>query len=128
MDLMEALARAAAQNGGERAPPILPEAAIMRLREVAERYAEQLKGPRFKVGDIITPARDSDHTLRSPHLVVETRDTGPDFSVGEVGANDWGQRRDMRVLYVASQAGHVVTSVWVESFAFVRWGEEGETA
>lgn len=68
MNFGELMARAMREDDDGK-PTILPEAAIMRLREFATIYAEF---PSFKPGDIVTPRKDG--TLRGagePNIVLE---------------------------------------------------------
>jgi len=87
MGLAEMLAEMG--RDGDDYAKILPEAAVMRLQEAADRYAEQLTGPRFKVGQLVTPALGGDiKNAGDPHVVIEIRSNAePDFSLGEVGSN-----------------------------------------
>ena len=102
-----------------KSPTILPEAAIARLRESAARYAEQMRGCRFAVGDIVTPVSDCElKGAGAPHLVIETRSgAAPEFGTGSNIHRD-GARLDMRVLVI--HKGNIV-SLWTESFKFERW-------
>ena len=117
MNILEMLAERASEA---KAPGILPEAAVMRLREAAAAYAEQLRGPRFKVGDLVTPRADScDVDRGKPHLVIEVRpDATPAWIPDCCGR--FGARHDIRLLFVSS-AG--VSSHWVESFEYEPWTE-----
>ena len=102
----------------EAAPPIPPEAAVARLAEHAERYAEMLMGPRFEVGDLVTPVADcGDRDAGKPHHVVEVNpEATPIWTKDCCGR--FGGRPDMRVLYFA---GDTVESHWVESFNYEPW-------
>ena len=101
----------------DSAPKILPEAAVARLREAASRYAEMLHGPRFKVGDWVTPTQDA--TIKGagePHVVVETAQGSPCFGK-DCGTHD-GRRVDIRVLKLA---GADIAPFWGESFEYEPW-------
>ena len=120
MGLAEMLAMAARDHDGKDTPRILPQAAIMRMRETADHYAEMLKGPRFKIGDIVTPRADANMKGDGdPHLVLETRRAEPDFGVGGEGSCAFGCRYDMRVLSVPDNEN--VVAHWVESYTFELW-------
>ena len=98
--------------------PIDPEAAIMRLREAGERYLDAYTGPRFKVGDIITPYADSSlKNAGEPHLVIASRAAAFDFS-GAPGTSEYGMNSDIRVLSL--MLGSIVAH-WVESSTFKLW-------
>ena len=125
MGLAEMLAMAARDHDGEDTPRILPEATIMRMRELAVRYAEMIKGPRFKIGDIVTPRADANtRGSGNPHLVLETRRAEPDFGVGSEGSCAFGCRHDMRVFSIPDNEN--VVAHWVESYTFEIWtGADG---
>lgn len=68
------------------ASPIPPYAAVARLREAAARFAEQQRGPRFRVGDLVTPVSDGNvKGAGAPHIVVSI--------------TDGSAENDLRVLY-----------------------------
>lgn len=78
-------------------PRPLPEAVIMDLTSIAERYSAP--NP-FKVGDIVTPRRG--YNIRGsgePHVVLETETSVPRFSVdqSETSSSSFGRKLDMRV-------------------------------
>lgn len=108
------------QKEADKRPKILPEAAIMRIKEFAASYAEQLKGTVFKIGDIVTPRSGSSlKGVNDPHIVIEVRfGTEPDFSRGDVLTVEHGLRLDMRVLSVQDDW---VAAHWVESYVFEHW-------
>lgn len=114
MSLMEALARASREEDDER-PRILPEAAIMRLKEAAGRYAA---GNPFKVGDIITPRPDASvRGAGRPHVVIATRSDPQPVWTNEPGSNGYGICCDIRVLCFARHSDDVVAH-WCESREF----------
>lgn len=120
MDLAELLAHANMVTSSAEAPKIDPEVALMRLREVAARHAEADAGPRFKVGDVVTPASDSNIKGASePHVVVATWKATHNFDDREdVGSCKRGCRDDLRV--ICFQGEHIVP-FWVESSEFTLW-------
>jgi hypothetical protein len=105
------------RNGiSDDGPKIDPEAAVMRLREWAARYAEAGDGPRFAVGDLVTPIADSPlHGAGEPHYVIETRRVCRADSMPSICTCS---RDDMRVLYLSRDN---VLPLWVESAQFERW-------
>ncbi|WP_051949290.1 hypothetical protein [Methylosinus sp. PW1] len=106
-------------------PSILPEAAIARLREAGERYAV---GNLFRIGDIVTPRKDSDvKGAGDPHVVIETKDSSKaEFAfVGAPGSNTFGQRLDLRVLHISNDR---IVPHWVESWQFEWWTEQTAAA
>jgi hypothetical protein len=94
-----------------------PEVAVARLTEWSERYAEALTGPRFEVGDLVTPSKDCKYGGAGlPHRVVQTRLVGTmnyQPSVCSCSSDD------MRIIGVNS-TGDVV-SIWCESALFEKW-------
>jgi hypothetical protein len=101
-------------------PPILPEAAVARLRELAANHAEQMRGSRFDVGDLVTPIAGCGlYGAGQPYLVIETHPAAaPCFVQGDIGTSNYGMRLDMRVLRLQSDK---IGAFWVESFGFERW-------
>lgn len=106
-------------NEAEARPTILPEAAIARLAEHAARYAEQLEGPRFKIGDLVTPVSDCDiKGVGEPHRVIDVRPGAlPEFGP-RTGTNADGRRYDIRILAIC---GDTVCALWSESFKYERY-------
>jgi hypothetical protein len=103
MNLVEMLGRLS-ESGAERGAALLPEAARMRLREAGRRFAEQKAGPRFRVGDFITPVSDANVKGQGePHLVVEVK---------------LGAEPDLRVLYLRQDR---VLDIWLNSREFELW-------
>ena len=121
MDLSEMLRRVRDER---ESPQILPEAAIARLAEYAARYAEQLAGPRFGVGDLVTPVSDCDlRPAGAPHRVVDVRiGAAPEFGAGAY-TNSNGGRFDIRVLCIRDDC---VCAYWTESYKFERWTEAAD--
>lgn len=123
MNFLELMAQRA---NGTQSPAILPEAAIMRLREAAALYAEQIEGPRFRVGDLVTPRKDSrEGGAGRPHVVVEVR-SGAAPLWGKDCCGRFGSRHDIRVLYL--NGGGDVTPHWSESFEYELWTEASAPA
>lgn len=99
-------------------PKLDPEAAVMRLREWAERYAEAGKfGPRFGVGDLVTPFADSPFAgAGDPAVVIETRAVCPMDGLARICTCS---QADTRILSIDSD-GDVLPS-WVESAQLELW-------
>lgn len=111
--------------GADREPskPIDPEAAIMRLREAAERYFDMYNnGPRFKVGDVITPFADSCFVgAGEPYIVIyaEKQFVHDTFNgSAKPGTSAYKQWQDVRVLSI--KEGDYLP-VWAESADFEFW-------
>jgi hypothetical protein len=108
----------------DQEPKILPEAAIARLREAATRYAEMYNnGPRFKVGDIVTPIADS--TLRGagePYLVIATltRAEHEKCSGVDCGSTQFMPWTDIRAICISHGD---IAPFWSESANFEYWKE-----
>lgn len=115
------VAAAASEKMEDRKTKIDPEAAMMRIAEAAERFYEAKKGPRFKIGDWVTPASDSRiFGHGAPHLVVDTRKTDYCFDPArEVGTPDYGCREDMLVLGFSHSDS--ICPYWVSSAEFIKW-------
>lgn len=125
MDMIEKAAReVAAEND---VATILPEAAVMTLRETAARYIEQLNGPRFSPGDLVTPvAAGSLKGAGEPHIVLEVRAGVEPFWNPCQGSShtSQGARLDTRVAnFIRSDE---VSPFWCESFEFERWTDKTE--
>ena len=119
---MDMIAEMYAQHEAEadKAPKIDPRAAIMRLKEIAARHLEGDKGPRFEVGEVITPASDASvKGAGEPHVVVLVRKAEPNFSTGEPGSSAYGPRYDTRVVCFTPHGN--VGAYWVESAEFIPW-------
>ena len=119
LDMIQQAFQSAAFSS-RQSSPIQPEAAMMELRAVYERYAQQLQGPRFKPGDWVTPvANGSLKRAGQPHIVLETTDgvPAPRFYL-DAGASTEGRRLDIRV---AAFVGADFNCWWTESFEFVPW-------
>lgn len=113
MGLAELFAEAARES--HSGPPILPEAAIMRLREFAEQYHQP--NP-FKVGDLVTPRPDADlKGAGIPHIVVEVRDHAEPLFIGDNGDASFGRKIEIRIAHIDSGRGIVFTH-WAESHRF----------
>lgn len=94
-------------NGAETT--IDPEVQIMRLREVLDRYENE-----FKVGDLVTPRRESGlkyHGLS--HLVIEVGDHYA-WDVEETGNSGFGARMNVRVACMPTN--DYVVMFWQESW------------
>lgn len=104
-------------------PKILPEVAIVRLQEVAKLYAEQLHAPRFAVGDIVTPRKDSTiNGSGDPGIVIDVKENAqPDFSRSDSDTVRFGARFDIRVLSIRHGDA---AAFWCESFEFEPWTEQ----
>ena len=126
MGLAEMLAMAARDYDGEDTPKILPEAAIMRMREFAVRYAEMLNGPRFSVGQIVTPVKGGIVKGEGePHLVIEIFANAAPFFSSPDGSSLFGMRADIRVLSVSHDC---ISPFWVESYGFELWTGDDKSA
>jgi len=110
----------AAIDGNDVAPArVLPEAAIMRMREIAPLYQRPCP---FKVGDLVTPRSDGPVTgAGAPHLVIEI-DSAAVRSTDRPGTTTFNARYDMRVL---SEVQGDILPFWVESGGFVPYTGEG---
>jgi hypothetical protein len=120
--LLEALAEMHAQHEAQNeAPPKIDlQAAIMRLKEIAARHLEADQGPRFEVGDVITPAADASiKGAGEPHIVVSVKKAEHNFSTGEPGGSHYGPRYDTRVVCFVPSG--LIAAYWVESAEFVPW-------
>jgi hypothetical protein len=117
---MEMLAQIYAQHEtADEAQKIDPRAAIMRLKKTAARHLEADKGPRFKVGAVVTPTADASlKGAGEPHVVVAVKKTEHNFSMGEPGSSAYGPRYDMRVVCFIPEG---IAAYWVESAEFVPW-------
>jgi hypothetical protein len=101
-------------------PGILPEAAIMRLREVAKLYCEPHK---FKVGDLVTPRSDGiKKGSGQPHLVIAVRENVPLFVDGDIGDSTFGAAPEIRILRVMN--GDVLP-YWMERGDLVPYEGDG---
>jgi hypothetical protein len=115
---MNPLAKMLASIGDEdESPtnPILPEAAVMQLREVFDAYAASIP---FKPGDLVTVRSNADIKGDGvPHIVLEVNpDAEPTYDGGGgVGANGYGKRLTMRV---ATFVDGVISPYWVEHWQF----------
>ena len=124
MDILEMMAKAASRQNEEDKPTPLPEAQVARLREMITAYSATTCP--FKVGDLVTPRRDS--PLKGtgvPHAVVATRDADYDWDCGESGDITFGMRFDMRVISVQQES---IVPHWVESAGFERYVGSGSDA
>lgn len=94
-------------------PAILPEAAIMRLREFAENYG---KNP-FKVGDLVTPRKGT--KVRGAgyvHLVVDVGPNEPQFISGaSSGTVSFGNFANIRVAVIDDSN---ISTYWCEAHEF----------
>lgn len=114
MSLMEALARAS-RDMDDDSPAILPEAAIMRLKEAADRY---IAGNPFKVGDIVTPRPGMNVAgAGKPHVVIAVRADPQPVWDGEPGSNAHGMCFDIRVASISGRPDRVMAH-WCESWSF----------
>ncbi len=109
---MEALRKAA-----DMTLKIDPEAVVMRLEEWAVRYAEAARGPRFAVGDLVTPSKDCKYGgAGAPHRVIQTRIV---CTMNHQPRICSCSQDDMRIIGI-SASGDVV-SAWAESAMFEKW-------
>lgn len=116
-DLLAALRQHAQPDASSST--ILPEAAVMTLKEAQERYAEMRKSPRFAVGDFVTPIRSSmiiGHG--APHIVVDVR-VGDLILMGNTNAIALLSRHDICLEWIGSE-GRVARG-WFESCDFELW-------
>lgn len=123
---------------GEDRPrkPILPEAALMWLREHQELYARWLCGPDpWRPGDVVTVRRDCpigghggilmvveiDRQLTrvGPRGDAVGRDTTPPSRSRRTGL-----REDVRVAFVASDDDSSIRAMWIEGWMLEPWSVE----
>lgn len=98
----------------EAHPMPLPEAQVATLKEVFARYTTACP---YKAGDLVTPrAGTATVNVGTPHIVLETRKTEPDFDSAEFGSNKYGARIDMRVAGLNGCGD--LCMWWVESVNF----------
>lgn len=97
-----------------------PEAVVMRLKEAWARFSEADIGPRFAVGDLVTPVKDSPYVAAGqPHIVIATRRADYDFtSCNTVSDSRHGIRLDVRLLSIDDGT---LRTHWCESAFFVPW-------
>ncbi len=108
-----------AQNDEEETPKLDSEVELMRLREVAERHRLDDAGPRFRVGDVVTPSSDSNvRGSGRPHIVIAVREATHDFDYGDRNMSGFGCRYDMRIICFVNDR---IVPFWVESAEFVSW-------
>lgn len=96
---------------------ILPEAHLERVKEAAERYARP--NP-YKVGDIVTPRKDSGMKgVGEPHVVVEVL-TEPrrTFEGSGFGGSSFGANMDVRVMCLMDD---LTLAFWGESWMLDKW-------
>ena len=93
--------------------PPLPEALVMTLLEIYDRY----RNHRFVPGDIITPRKGYLYSNAGlPHIVLEVDDDPESIRHGlNDGACNWGGRYDARV---ATWTNGEYTAYWIESWSF----------
>lgn len=100
-------------GGDDEWPKILPEAAIERLREYAQRYRTPCP---FEPGDLVTPRKDAPiRGAGQPHIVLEVRRDADLCFAGEPGTTGFGMRFEMRV---AILCGDHIAAHWVEHHGF----------
>lgn len=123
-DLMRVLDQITGGNEEKPARP-LPEAEIMELAGIAERYGSACP---FKRGDIITPRRNSNYCDAGvPHVVIEVIDPpARSFMINDPSAcssSNYAHRMDLRVVSfqparVDGQVRWNAMPFYVESWAF----------
>ena len=108
-----------AQND-EETPKLDPEVELMRLREAAERHLQADAGPRFRVGDVVTPSSDSNvRGSGRPHIVIAVNLLAThNFDYGDRNTPSFGCRNDMRIICLSQDR---IVPFWVESAEFVSW-------
>lgn len=130
---------------GEERPrrPILPEAALMRLREHQELYARWLLGPApWRVGDVVTLRRDCPIGGHGTILMVVDTDRQPasldarrdDSGYPVSGAGQLteppprlrrtGLREDTRVALIAPDEDSTIRAMWIEGWMLEPWSVE----
>lgn len=113
------LMRGGPGDGGQRKPPPLPEAAIMRLRE---HYARMTAPNPWKPGDLVAVPADSRINASGLPMIVIEVEANP--------ARDWefdGDRTDgflldTRISWIDHE-GHMVT-FWIEHGELIPYVEE----
>jgi hypothetical protein len=92
-------------------------AAVMRLVEWAERYAEAKLGPRFKRGDFVTPSKDCKlGGAGLPYLIIDVRVVAAmDRAVSICSCS----QEDIRIIGITDHGD--VASMWAESALFEEW-------
>jgi hypothetical protein len=115
MELMQA-----AGEYAEEEETILPEAAIARLREAADRY--NAINP-FEVGDIITPRADAPVIgTGQPHLVVKVSKAGDFVADRQKEAGTWEAATRFDTICLCIMHG-VIVSFAVSSWLMEPWKE-----
>lgn len=105
------------RHPGRSEQKIDPEVAVMRLAEWAERYADAAQGPRFKVGDLVTPSKDCRYGgAGRPHRVIQTRVV---CTMNHQPSVCSCSQEDMRIIGI-NDTGDVLPA-WAESAMFERW-------
>jgi hypothetical protein len=107
-------------------PKILPEAAIMRLRELYDAFIAE--NP-FKPGDLVTVRPGVNRTGDGdPHIVLEVRAPFAEIrnfecvEPGETGSCAFGQKLNIRVLCIT---GDSAASYWMEHWMLELYTGEG---
>ena len=96
---------------GDNTPAILPEAAVMRLREAA---AIQANPPRFAVGDLVTPRMGMNvRGHGEPHIVVEVNHEASPVFTGNCRGDSYGNRPQCRIMSIMQ--GEVACH-WLEAY------------
>ncbi len=111
-----------AEQNRTKPPRPIPEAQIMELKQIAERYSKPCP---FKVGDLVRPRPNSPiFPADSPWIVVEVLSCpGPFFSTGHPGEDGWGARPDFRAIVLSPSDNKSYVPYWNESFFFEPWVE-----
>lgn len=97
---------------------------ISRLREMAAQYGKPSR--RFRVGDIVTVHPNGDSRGKGkPHIILEVLENPiSNFSDGQTGSNQWGQRLDIRVL---TWVGENMTTFWLESWKLIPFNPDSSS-
>lgn len=115
-------------NPGPERPKILPEAAIMRLRELYDAFAAPNL---FKPGDLVTVRSGVNLSgVGDPHVVLEIR--APFAEIRNFDAPDpqdtgtaaFGRKLNIRVLCISDH--DEAAGFWCEHWQFVAYTGEGE--
>lgn len=107
------------EDAEDKALDIHPDAAIARMQERAPLYAEAARGPRFAIGEVVTPFPDASvNDSGKPHLVIAVLPNAGWVFDGEIGTSNFGRRFDMRVLKIRDDS---IYALWVESAEFMKY-------
>lgn len=113
--------------GGAKPESDLSKPRVSQLREALDRYIAPCP---FKVGDLVTPRKNSSYRQGGdPHLVIEVFEQPVRNFSTETAQPGFGGKFDMRVICmiehrVAGRLNHYVCPYTVESWQFEPWESE----